>query len=123
MSVVVSPRQGIGVTSLGHCHPAVTAAIIHQAQQVIHVQCAIALSDPYVKLVKNLVPMLEPAGKGELSSFFFWNSGSEAIEAAIKVARMKTRRNNIIVMQGAYHGRTSGTSLSQLRSCCSMLCR
>jgi glutamate-1-semialdehyde aminotransferase len=39
-----------------------------------------------------------------LDSFFFWNSGSEAVEAAIKVARSKTRRSNIIVMQGAYHG-------------------
>ena len=39
-----------------------------------------------------------------LDSFFFWNSGSEAIEAAIKIVRAKTRRSNIVVMQGAYHG-------------------
>jgi len=99
--------SGIGVTSLGHCHPDVTAAIIAQAQSIIHVQCAIALSEPYVQLVESLLAMMPDPS---LDSFFFWNSGSEAIEAAIKVARTKTRRNNIIVMQGGYHGRTSGAA-------------
>jgi len=99
--------SGIGVTSLGHAHPAVTAAIIAQAQSIIHVQCAIALSEPYVQLVESLLAMMPDPS---LDSFFFWNSGSEAIEAAIKVARTKTRRNNIIVMQGGYHGRTSGAA-------------
>jgi 4-aminobutyrate aminotransferase len=99
--------SGIGVTSLGHAHPDVTAAIIAQAQSIIHVQCAIALSEPYVQLVESLLAMMPHKS---LDSFFFWNSGSEAIEAAIKVARCKTRRNNIIVMQGGYHGRTSGAA-------------
>lgn len=93
--------SGIGVTSLGHAHPAVTAAIIAQAQSIIHVQCAIALSEPYVQLVESLLTMMPDPS---LDSFFFWNSGSEAIEAAIKVTRCYTRRNNIIVMQGGYHG-------------------
>jgi 4-aminobutyrate aminotransferase len=93
--------SGIGVTSLGHTHPDVTQAIIAQAQSIIHVQCAIALSEPYVQLVESLLQMMPHPS---LDSFFFWNSGSEAIEAAIKVARTKTRRNNIIVMQGGYHG-------------------
>ncbi|WVR07886.1 hypothetical protein IAU60_004929 [Kwoniella sp. DSM 27419] len=99
--------SGIGVTSLGHAHPDVTAAIIAQAQSIIHVQCAIGLSEPYVQLVESLLEMMPDKS---LDSFFFWNSGSEAIEAAIKVARTKTRRNNIIVMQGGYHGRTSGAA-------------
>jgi len=99
--------SGIGVTSLGHAHPAVTEAIIAQAQSIIHVQCAIALSEPYVQLVEQLLPMMPDPS---LDSFFFWNSGSEAVEAAIKVARTYTKRNNIIVMQGAYHGRTSGAA-------------
>lgn len=93
--------SGIGVTSLGHCHPDVTTAIIAQAQSIVHVQCAIALSEPYVQLVESLLTMMPDPS---LDSFFFWNSGSEAIEAAVKVARSKTRRNNIIVMQGSYHG-------------------
>ncbi|RSH82893.1 hypothetical protein EHS25_005883 [Saitozyma podzolica] len=99
--------SGIGVTSLGHAHPDVTAAIIAQAQSIIHVQCAIALSEPYVQLVESLLAMMPDPS---LDSFFFWNSGSEAIEAAIKVARTSTKRNNIIVMQGGYHGRTSGAA-------------
>ncbi|WVQ99106.1 4-aminobutyrate transaminase [Kwoniella sp. CBS 9459] len=99
--------SGIGVTSLGHAHPDVTAAIIAQAQSIIHVQCAIGLSEPYVQLVESLIAMMP---NPSLDSFFFWNSGSEAIEAAIKVARTKTKRNNIVVMQGGYHGRTSGAA-------------
>ncbi|WWC59403.1 4-aminobutyrate transaminase [Kwoniella dejecticola CBS 10117] len=99
--------SGIGVTSLGHAHPDVTAAIIEQAQSIIHVQCAIGLSEPYVQLVESLLTMMPDPS---LDSFFFWNSGSEAIEAAIKVARTKTKRNNIVVMQGGYHGRTSGAA-------------
>ncbi|WRT64907.1 4-aminobutyrate transaminase [Kwoniella shivajii] len=99
--------SGIGVTSLGHAHPDVTAAIIAQAQSIIHVQCAIGLSEPYVQLVESLLTMMPDPS---LDSFFFWNSGSEAIEAAIKVARTRTKRNNIVVMQGGYHGRTSGAA-------------
>lgn len=98
---------GIGVTSLGHAHPDVTAAIVEQASSIIHVQCAIALSAPYVQLVESLLPMMPHPS---LDSFFFWNSGSEAIEAAIKVARYHTKRNNIVVMQGGYHGRTAGAA-------------
>ena len=92
---------GIGVTSLGHSHPDVVAAIIAQAQSITHVQCAIALSEPYVQLVESLLQMMPDPS---LDSFFFWNSGAEANEAAIKIARTKTGRTNIIVMQGGYHG-------------------
>lgn len=99
--------SGIGVTSLGHAHPAVTAAIVRQASSIVHVQCGIALSKPYVELVEQLVTMMPSP---TLDSFFLWSSGSEAIEAAIKLARTKTRRNNIIVMQGGYHGRTAGAA-------------
>lgn len=99
--------SGIGVTSLGHAHPAVTAAIVDQASSIVHVQCGIALSKPYVELVEQLVTMMPSP---TLDSFFLWSSGSEAIEAAIKLARTKTRRNNIIVMQGGYHGRTAGAA-------------
>lgn len=98
--------SGIGVTSLGHAHPDVTEAIIAQAQSIIHVQCAIGLSEPYVQLVESLLQMMPDPS---LDSFFFASSGSEAIESAIKVVRTKTRRNNIIVMQGGYHGMYSSS--------------
>lgn len=84
-----------------------TAAIIEQAQKIIHVQCGIALSEPQVQLVESMLRLMPHPS---LDTFFLWTSGSEAIEAAIKVARVKTARNNIIVMQGAYHGRTAGAA-------------
>ncbi|WOO86007.1 4-aminobutyrate aminotransferase GabT [Vanrija pseudolonga] len=99
--------SGIGVTSLGHAHPDVTAAIAAQAAKIVHVQCAIANSQPQLQLIKQLLPMMPDAS---LDTFFFWNSGGEANEAAIKVARCFSKRQNLIVMQGSYHGRSMGAA-------------
>ncbi|CCL99101.1 uncharacterized protein FIBRA_01115 [Fibroporia radiculosa] len=96
---------GIGVTGLGHCHPKVSAAAAEQCMKVVHMQCSIAFHGPYLELIQKLLPMMPDPS---LDSFFFWNSGSEAIEAAIKIARTATGKQNIITMQGAYHGRTFG---------------
>ena len=68
-------------------------------------QCSIGFHEPYLQLIKRLLPMMPHPS---LDSFFFWNSGSEAVEGAIKMARVLTGRQNIISMQGAYHGRTFG---------------
>jgi len=68
-------------------------------------QCSIALHEPYLRLIERLIPIMPDPS---LDSFFFWNSGSEAVEASIKMARQLTKRQNIICMQGAYHGRTFG---------------
>lgn len=57
-------------------------------------------------LIEKLKPRMPSP---ELDTFFFWNSGSEAVEAAVKLARHATKRQNIIVFQGSYHGRTFGT--------------
>ncbi|KAF8631981.1 hypothetical protein AX15_002092 [Amanita polypyramis BW_CC] len=96
---------GIGVTNLGHCHPKVSAAAAAQCMNLVHSQCSIALHEPYARLIeKLLLRMPHPS----LDSFFFWNSGSEAVEASIKMARIFTGRQNIISMQGGYHGRTYG---------------
>ncbi|KIY45730.1 acetylornithine aminotransferase [Fistulina hepatica ATCC 64428] len=97
--------SGIGVTSLGHCHPRVSRAAAEQCMKVVHAQCSIAYHEPYLQLIERLLPIMPDKS---LDSFFFWNSGSEAIEAAIKIARTYTRRQNIICMQGGYHGRTYG---------------
>lgn len=97
--------SGIGVTNLGHCHPKVSAAAAKQCMEIVHAQCSIAFHEPYLELIKRLIPMMPDPS---LDSFFFWNSGSEAIEAAIKMARVITGKQNIIAMQGAYHGRTFG---------------
>ncbi|KAF4613903.1 hypothetical protein D9613_008168 [Agrocybe pediades] len=96
---------GIGVTGLGHAHPKVSKAAADQCMNLVHSQCSIALHEPYVRLIERLLPIMPHPS---LDSFFFWNSGSEAVEAAVKMARQFTGKQNIISMQGAYHGRTFG---------------
>lgn len=98
--------SGIGVTNLGHCHPAVTKAAQAQVATLVHGQVNIAFQKPYLDLIESLLPLMPHKS---LDTFFFWNSGSEAVEAAVKLARHATRKQNIIVMQGSYHGRTFGT--------------
>lgn len=93
---------GIGVTSTGHCHPRVVAAAREQVGQVIHAQYTTVLHKPLLELTEKLGEVL-PAG---LDSVFYANSGSEAVEAAIRLARMATGRPNIVVFQGGFHGRT-----------------
>ena len=73
---------GIGVTNTGHCHPKVVAAIQAQAAKLIHGQINIVFHQPMLDLVEELKPVV-PAG---LDSFFFSNSGAEAIEGAVKLA-------------------------------------
>ena len=97
---------GIAVTNLGHCHPAVTKAAQAQIGKLVHGQINIAFQKPYLDLVQSLLPLMPHKS---LDTFFFWNSGAEAVEAAVKLARHATRKQNIIVMQGSYHGRTFGT--------------
>ena len=72
---------------------------------IVHAQCSIGFHEPYLQLIQRLLPMMPHPS---LDSFFFWNSGSEAVEGAIKMARTVTGRQNVITMQGAYHGRTFG---------------
>jgi 4-aminobutyrate aminotransferase len=98
--------SGIGVTNLGHCHPAVTKAAQEQVGKLVHGQVNIAFQKPYLHLIESLIPLMPHKS---LDTFFFWNSGSEAVEAAVKLARHATKKQNIIVMQGSYHGRTFGT--------------
>jgi len=96
---------GIGVTNTGHCHPRVVEAIQKQAGRLIHGQANIVFHKPMLELVSELKTVVNPA----LDGFFFANSGAEAVEGAIKLARHATGRTNIIVFQGSFHGRTVGT--------------
>ncbi|KAF6756861.1 aminotransferase [Ephemerocybe angulata] len=96
---------GIGVTNLGHAHPKISGAAAKQCMNLVHSQCSIALHEPYLRLIEGLLPIMPDPS---LDTFFFWNSGSEAVEAAIKMARVVTGKQNIICMGGAYHGRTYG---------------
>ncbi len=96
---------GIGVTNTGHCHPRVVEAIQAQAAKLIHGQANIVMHRPMLELVDELRQVVHPSQDG----FFFSNSGAEAIEASIKLARMATGRPNVIVFQGSFHGRTVAT--------------
>jgi 4-aminobutyrate aminotransferase len=95
--------SGIGVTNTGHCHPKVVAAIREQAGKMIHAELNIQYHEPVFRLVEELLTVV-PA---PLDSFFFTNSGAEAIEASVKLARQTSHRPNIIAFQGAFHGRTN----------------
>ena len=95
--------SGIGVTSTGHAHPCVVKAIQEQAAKLLHGQANIVIHQPMLRLIEELLEVVpEP-----LHSFFFSNSGAEAVEGAIKLARHATQRPNVIVFQGAFHGRTN----------------
>ncbi len=93
---------GIGVTSTGHCHPKVVAAAQEQVGKLIHGQYTTIMHQPLLTLTERLGEVLPPT----LDRLFFTNSGSEAIEAALRLARQATGRPNIIVFHGGFHGRT-----------------
>jgi len=93
---------GIGVTSTGHCHPRVVEAAQRQVGTLIHGQYTTVMHRPLLTLVDRLGEVL-PAG---LDRMFFANSGSEAVEAALRLARQATGRPNVIVFHGGFHGRT-----------------
>ncbi|MCV6980098.1 aspartate aminotransferase family protein [Mycolicibacterium pulveris] len=93
---------GIGVTSTGHCHPRVVQAAQRQVATLIHGQYTTVMHRPLLTLVERLGEVL-PAG---LDRVFFANSGSEAVEAALRLARQATGRPNVIVFHGGFHGRT-----------------
>ena len=93
---------GIAVNSTGHCHPKVTAAIAAQAERFLHAQVNVFTHDLLEPLASKLAE-ITPAG---IDTFFFANSGAEITEAAVKLAKQVTRRPNVIVFQGSFHGRT-----------------
>ena len=94
--------SGIGVTNTGHAHPRVVQAVQEQAAKILHAQVNIVYHEPLIRLTEELSTIV-PAG---LDAYFFSNSGAEAVEAAVKLARAATGRQNIIVFQGSFHGRT-----------------
>ncbi|MBB3663988.1 4-aminobutyrate aminotransferase [Prauserella sediminis] len=97
---------GIGVTSTGHCHPRVVAAAQEQVGKLVHGQYTTVMHKPLLELSERLGDVL-PTG---LDSLFFANSGSEAVEAALRLARQATGRPNVVVFQGGFHGRTVATA-------------
>lgn len=96
---------GIGVTSTGHAHPRVVNAIAEQASRLIHGQQNIVYHEPGLRLHARLADLL-PDGPWQA---FLSNSGAEAIEAAVKLARVATGRPSLVAFRGGFHGRTAQT--------------
>jgi len=96
---------GIGVTNTGHCHPKVVEAIREQAGLFLHAQANIIVHKPMMQLIEELRTIVPPG----IDGFFFSNSGAEAVEGALKLARNATGKNAVIVFSGSFHGRTAGT--------------
>jgi 4-aminobutyrate aminotransferase len=96
---------GIAVTSTGHCHPDVVAAIQKQAGELIHMSGTDFYYENMVTLAERLSKIAPMPGPHKI---YYGNSGAEAIECALKLARYHTKRQNIIAFYGAFHGRTMG---------------
>ena len=94
---------GIAVTSTGHSHPKVVAAIAEQAAKFIHAQVNCYRHTRLEELAARLAELTPPS----IDTFFFANSGAEATEGAVKLARQATGRPNLIVFSGSFHGRTA----------------
>lgn len=97
--------SGIGVANVGHCNPEVVAAVQAQAERYLHVTVyGEGILEPQVRLARRLADI----APGALSVTYFTNSGAEAVEGAIKVARKFTRRRRIVAFEGSFHGDTLG---------------
>jgi 4-aminobutyrate aminotransferase len=97
--------SGIAVTSTGHCHPKVVAAIQAQAERFVHAQVNCYRHD----LLEPLAARLAGVTPDPVDTFFFSNSGAEATEAAVKLAKQATGRPHLVVFEGSFHGRTAQT--------------
>ncbi len=105
-NIFLDCAAGIAVNSTGHSHPAVVAAIVDQAQKFLHMSGTDFYYEPQVALAEafnEIAPFSGPKRS------FFSNSGTEAIEAAIKLARYSTKRYGMIAFLGSFHGRTLGS--------------
>jgi 4-aminobutyrate aminotransferase/(S)-3-amino-2-methylpropionate transaminase len=100
---LIDLASGIGVTTAGHCPPSVVAAIQDQAERLLHACIHVATYEPYLELCERLVELAHP---GVESRAVLVNSGAEAVENAIKIARQATGRPAVVCFTEAFHGRT-----------------
>jgi 4-aminobutyrate aminotransferase len=104
-NIFLDCAAGIAVNATGHSHPEVVKAITDQANRFLHMSGTDFYYEPQVRLAEDLAA-LAPIDGGVRS--FFGNSGTEAIEACVKLARYSTKRDNVIAFLGGFHGRTLG---------------
>lgn len=96
--------SGIATTNTGHCHPAVVRAVEKQIRKLIHICAGVAFYEPHIALAEELLRH-SPEG---LDRVFLCQSGSEAVEAALKLARYTTQKPGVLAFHGSFHGRTFG---------------
>lgn len=96
--------SGIGVTNLGHCHPRLVKVVQNQASRLWHGQVGLGVHNSLAELIDEMSTILPR----ELDNLMFVSTGAEAVETALKIARSATKRQNVVVVQGSYHGRTNG---------------
>ena len=96
---------GIGVTSTGHCHPKVVAAVQQQAEHLLFGQINCMLPQVTLQYCAKLTEVTPDS----IDTFFFSNSGAEAVEGAVKLSKIATGRTNVIAFDGGFHGRTAMT--------------
>src|SRR6187549_1122777 len=102
-NVFLDCAAGIAVNGTGHAHPDVVRAIVDQAQKYLHMSGTDFYYEPQVQLAEEIGKVVPIRGA---TRSFFGNSGAEANEAALKLARYSTKRVNVIAFLGSFHGRT-----------------
>jgi 4-aminobutyrate aminotransferase len=98
--------SGIAVTATGHCHPEVVAAVQRQADEFLHMSGTDFYYEVEVRLAERLTALAPGPGPWQV---FLTNSGTESVEACLKLARYATRRHQLIAFSGSFHGRTMGS--------------
>jgi 4-aminobutyrate aminotransferase/(S)-3-amino-2-methylpropionate transaminase len=94
---------GVGVMNVGHGHPAVVRAIQEQAERFVHTDFTVVAYELYIELAERLGALVPITGETRAA---FFNAGTEAVENAVKLARLHTGRHAVVVFEGAFHGRT-----------------
>jgi 4-aminobutyrate aminotransferase/(S)-3-amino-2-methylpropionate transaminase len=102
-NVFVDFAGGVGVVNAGHAHPRVVEAIAEQAQRFVHTDFTVVPYETYIALAERLCTLVPIAGETRAA---FFNAGTEAVENAVKLARLHTGRPGVIAFEGAFHGRT-----------------
>ncbi len=94
---------GVGVANVGHNHPRVVEAIVEQAERFLHTDFTVVPYEGYVELAERLGALAPISGETRAA---FFNAGAEAVENAVKLSRLYTKRQGVIAFEGAFHGRT-----------------
>ena len=102
-NTLVDFAGGVGVMNVGHGHPAVVQAIQEQAERFVHTDFTVVPYELYVELAERLGALVPISGETRAA---FFNAGTEAVENAVKLARLHTGRHAVVAFDGAFHGRT-----------------